>query len=84
MLASGTQDRVFEPGRSRRIFQAKKKKSTACLPSEGSKKPSVPIRRFVACKRTLRFTWKSESQAKLTGPFIAQFRPSLTEVSHVA
>jgi hypothetical protein len=33
MLASGTQDRGYEPGRSRRIFRAKK--STACLPSEG-------------------------------------------------
>jgi hypothetical protein len=33
MLASGTQDRGFELGRSRQIFRAKK--STACLPSEG-------------------------------------------------
>jgi hypothetical protein len=33
MLASGTQDRGLEPGRSRRIFRAKK--STACIPSEG-------------------------------------------------
>jgi hypothetical protein len=33
MLASGTQDRGFEPGRSRLIFRAKK--STTCLPSEG-------------------------------------------------
>jgi hypothetical protein len=33
MLASGTQDRGFEPGQSRRIFPAKK--STAFLPSEG-------------------------------------------------
>jgi hypothetical protein len=33
MLASGIQDRGFEPGRSRRIFLAKK--STAGLPSEG-------------------------------------------------
>jgi hypothetical protein len=33
MLTSGTQDRGFKPGRSRRIFRAKK--STACLPSEG-------------------------------------------------
>jgi hypothetical protein len=32
MLPSGTQDRGFEPDRSRRIFRAKK--STACLPSE--------------------------------------------------
>ena len=30
MLASGTQDRGFDPERSRRIFRAKK--STACLP----------------------------------------------------
>jgi hypothetical protein len=33
MPASGTQDCRFAPGRSRRIFQAKK--SSACLPSEG-------------------------------------------------
>jgi hypothetical protein len=33
MLASGTQDRGFEPGRNRRIFRSKK--SSACLPSEG-------------------------------------------------
>jgi hypothetical protein len=33
MLASGTQDCGFEPGRSRRIFRVKK--STTCLPSEG-------------------------------------------------
>jgi hypothetical protein len=42
------------------------------IPSfRGELKPSVP------CKRTLRYTWKSESQAKLTGHFLAQFRPSL-------
>ena len=35
MLASGTQDRGFDPGRSRRIFRAKK--STACLACGGSK-----------------------------------------------
>jgi hypothetical protein len=33
MLASGTQVRGLKPGRSRRIFRAKK--SSACLPSEG-------------------------------------------------
>jgi hypothetical protein len=32
----------------------------------------------------MRFTWKSESQAKLIGHFSPYFRPSLTEVSHVA
>jgi hypothetical protein len=33
MLASGTQDRGFTPGQSRRIFCVKK--SSACLPSKG-------------------------------------------------
>jgi hypothetical protein len=67
MLASGTQDRGFEPGRSRQIFRAKKIHS---MPSFGGElQPSVPCRRFAARKRTLRFTWKSESQAKLTGHF---------------
>jgi hypothetical protein len=33
MLASGTKVRGFNPGRSRRIFRAKK--SSACLPLEG-------------------------------------------------
>jgi hypothetical protein len=33
MLASGTQDRRFKPGRSRQIFRAKK--SSECLSSEG-------------------------------------------------
>jgi hypothetical protein len=38
------------------------------MPSFGEEvKPFVPYRRFEACKRSLRFTWKSESQAKLTG-----------------
>ena len=36
MLASGTQDRGFDPGRRRRIFRAKK--STACLPWGGGSK----------------------------------------------
>jgi hypothetical protein len=67
MLASGTQDRGFEPGRSRRVFSDEKIHS---MPSFGGEvKPSVPCRRFAACKRTLRFTWKSESQTKLTGHF---------------
>jgi hypothetical protein len=54
------------------------------MPSFGGEvKLSVPCRRFVACKRTLRFTWKLESAGKIDQPFLAQFRPSLTEVSHV-
>jgi hypothetical protein len=47
MLASGTQVRGFKPGRSRRIFRAKK--SSACLPSEGKKslRPNVVALRHV-------------------------------------
>ena len=54
MLASGTQDGGFDPGRSRRIFRAKK--STACLPcggGEGEVKPSHMSQICAACQRTL-------------------------------
>jgi hypothetical protein len=67
MLAYGTQDRGFEPGRSDRIFQGEKIHSMTSF--GGEVKPSVPCRRFAVCKRTLRFTWNSELQAKLVGHF---------------
>jgi len=51
VLAFGTQVRGFKPGRSRRIFKGEKIFST---PSFGGEvKPSVPCRRFAACKRSL-------------------------------
>ena len=51
MLAFSTQVRGFKPSRSPRIFRAKKILST---PSFGGEvKPSVPCRRFAACKRSL-------------------------------
>jgi len=51
VLTFGTQVCGFKPGRSRRIFRAKKILST---PSFGREvKPSVPCRRFAACKRSL-------------------------------
>ena len=51
MLAFSTQVRGFKHGRSRRIFKGKKILST---PSFGGEvKPSVPRRRFAACKRSL-------------------------------
>ena len=57
VLAFGTQVRGFRPGRSRWIFQDEKILST---PSFGVEvKPSVPCRRFTACKRSLNVTWKS-------------------------
>ena len=66
MLASGTQDREFDPGRSRPIFRAKK--STACLPWGGSKAVSH-VADLSGMSKNPGFTWKSKSQAKLTGHF---------------
>jgi hypothetical protein len=55
------------------------------MPSfEGEVKLFVPCRRYAACKRKLRFTWKLESAGKIDRPCLAPFRPSLREVSHVA
>jgi len=51
VLAFSTQVCGFKPGRSRRIYRAKKILST---PSFGGEvKLSVPCRRFAACKRSL-------------------------------
>jgi hypothetical protein len=51
VLAFGTQVRGFKPGRSRRNFKGEKILSTPSF--EGEVKPSVPCRRFAACKRSL-------------------------------
>ena len=75
MLAFGTQVRGFKPGRSRRIFQGEKILST---PSFGGEvKPSVPCRRFTACKRSLNATWKSDISGKIHRPFLAHIVPPL-------
>ena len=58
VLAFGTQVRGFKPGRSRRIFSF-----------GGEVKPSVPCRRFAACKRSLNVTWKSNSRPNLSDHF---------------
>jgi len=51
VLAFSTQVRGFTPGRSRQIFKGEKILST---PSFGGEvKPSVPCRRFAACKISL-------------------------------
>ena len=51
MLAFSTQVRGFKPGRSRWIFKGEKILSTPSF--RGEVKPSVPCRRFAACKRSL-------------------------------
>jgi hypothetical protein len=56
------------------------------MPSFGGEvKPPVQCRRSAACSRTLRFTWKSGSQAKLTGhfsPVIPSFADRGSLMSH--
>ena len=57
MLAFSTQVCGFKPGRSHQIFKGEKILSP---PSFGKEvKPSVPCRRFAACKRSLNVAWKS-------------------------
>ena len=64
VLAFSTQVRGFKPGRSRRIFRAKKTFST---PSFGGQvKPSVQCRRFAACKISLNLCG-SRNLGKITG-----------------
>ena len=56
-LPLSTQFRGFKPGRNRLDFQGRKILSA---PSFGGEvKPSVPGRRFTACKRFLNVDWKS-------------------------
>jgi hypothetical protein len=51
MLVSGTQVRGVEPGRSQNILS---------MPSfRREVNPSVPCRRFAACKRSLQIAWNS-------------------------
>jgi len=51
VLAFSSQVRGFKPGRGRRIFKGEIILST--LSFGGEVKPSVPCRRFAACKRSL-------------------------------
>jgi hypothetical protein len=51
-------------------------------PFGGEVKPSVPCRRFAACKKTPAIYVEVGIAGKIGWSFLAQFRPSLTEVSH--
>jgi len=65
------------------FLRAKKILST---PSFGGEvKPSVPCRRFAACKRSLNVTWKSNSRRNFSGTFLTheEFHLPLLEVSRV-
>ena len=70
MLAFSTQVRGFKPGRSLRIFKGEKVLST---PSFGGEvKPSVPCRRFAACKISLNGVNRDAMKAKLPDNILAQ------------
>jgi hypothetical protein len=80
MLASGTQDRGFAPGRSRRIFRAKK---ILNMPSFGREvELFAPCRRFSACKRSLNGV-KRRHFGKITGPLSPKFPPFATRSARV-
>jgi hypothetical protein len=67
ILASGTQDCGFKPGQKGQIFQREKVLS---MPSFGGEvKPSVPCRRFAACKRSCQMAWNSPFIGKITRHF---------------
>ena len=75
MPAFGTQVRGFKPDRSRWIFQGEKILSTHSF--GGEVKPSVPCRRFTACKRSLNVMWKSGTSGKIHRPFLVHVVPPL-------
>ena len=57
------------------FFRAKK---ILITPSFGGEvKPSVPCRRFTACKRSLNATWKSGISGKIHRPFLDHIVPHL-------
>ena len=76
MLASGTQDRGFDPGRSRRIFLGEKIHSMPSL--RGGSKAVSHVADLRGMSKNPGFTWKSKSQAKLTGHF-SPVIPSLAD-----
>jgi hypothetical protein len=80
MLASGTQDHGFRPGRSHRIFSGVKILS---MPAFGREvKQFVPRRRFAARKRTLLDYVEVESlRPNYSDVSCSKFPPSLTEGS---
>jgi hypothetical protein len=81
MLASGIQHRGFEPGRSRRIFRAK-------IPHHAflrrGSKAVCPMSQLCGMLKNPAIYVEVGIAGQIDQPFLAQFRPSLTEVSRVA
>ena len=80
VLTFSTQVRRFKPGRSRRIFKCEKILST---PSFGGEvQPSVPCRRFAACKRSLNGV-KSSFRQNYRTTFSPTVPTSAAVISHI-
>ena len=63
-------------GRRRRRYKQLLDEKILSTPSFGGEvKPSVPSRRFTACKRFLNATWKSGISGKIHRPFLAHIVP---------
>jgi hypothetical protein len=81
VLAFSTQVRGFKPGRSRRIFRAKKILRT---PSFGGEvKPSVPCRTFVACKRSINLSGSRNLGKNYRSNFSQTVSPFAARISRV-
>ena len=79
VLALSTHVHGFKPGRSRRIFKDEKKIINTTS-FGGEVKPSVPCRRFAACRRSLRREQRRHV-GKITGkPFVAMISSVVAEV----
>jgi len=69
------------PAEAVRIFQGEKILSAPSF--RGEVKPSVPCRRFAACKRSLNETWKSTFRQNYWPTFSPTVPPFAARISHV-
>jgi hypothetical protein len=81
VLPLSTQVHGFKSGRSRQDFSEQKILS---MPSLGGEvKPSVPCRRFVACKRSLNVRYKSTFRQNYRPTFSPTVSPFAARISRV-
>jgi hypothetical protein len=82
VLPLRNQVRGFKPGRSRQDFSGRKNPQRT--PSVGGEvKPSVPCRRFAACKRSLNVTWKTTFRQNYRPTFLPTVPPFAARISRV-
>jgi hypothetical protein len=81
VLACGTQDHVFAPDRNRRIFRTKKPQRAFLRRGRNA---VCPMSQICGMLKNSAIYLEVGIVGQIDRPFLAQFRPSLTEVSHVA